>query len=113
MGEAAGAASFPLPSAAVAAVDAGRPVYFRHARTGKVYRLITESTDADAKGDAAAWSPENVAADGGERLTELEALRRAVTEADAELAAGLEPLTLESFWAGVGADFPELRRQAD
>ena len=61
----------------------------------------------------AALSPENVAADGGERLTELEALRRAVTEADAEFAAGLEPLTLESFWTGVEADFPELRRRAD
>ena len=102
-----GPATFPLPTEAAAALEAGRAVRFRDPDSGRVFDLSARPPAGRPRGP----SPENAAADGAE-LTELEALRRAVAEADAEIASGAEPLTLESFWAGMEAEFPELRRDA-
>ena len=98
-----GTVTFPLPADAAAAILVGQTVLFRHSRSGALYGL--------AEAPRSVASPENVAAD-GEELTELEALRRAVAAADAEIASGVEPLTVESFWAGMEAEFPELRKRS-
>ena len=115
-------AAFPLPADPAAALDAGRAVLFRHPRTGASFRLAPEPDPAagTAKGDAERdlapgeltyeqYAAAQLAADGGEKLTELEALRRAVASNQADRAAGIEPMTHEEANAWMEEEFPALK----
>ena len=112
---AADPAEFPLPAAAAALLSAGRAVVLTHAATGQRFRLAPAgAADPNEPGEPGdftreAYAAAQLAADGGERLTELEALRRAVAFNEAEAAAGRGPLTRAEADAELEAEFPQLK----
>ena len=114
-------ATFPLPAECGPAVDAavaGRAVVLTHAATGRRFRLTpvapagTDGHASDEMTDAemhAMYAAAQLYADGGEKLTEREALRRAIAFNESEAAAGRGPLTREEADAEMEAEFPELK----
>ena len=119
-------ATFPLPAECGPAVDAavaGRAVVLTHAATGRRFRLTPVAgagadgrTDDEMTGDEmtdaemhAMYAAAQLYADGGEKLTEREALRRAIAFNEAEEAAGRGPLTQAEADAEMEAEFPELK----
>ena len=117
-------AAFPLPDDLAAALDAGQPVLFRHPRSGLSFALSPDPVPAettDGVSDEPApgeltdedYAAAQLHADGGEKLTELDALRRAVASNEADLAAGIKPLTMAEADARMEAEFPALKAHRD
>ena len=99
-----------LPAGLLADAEAGRPVRFRHPRTGAELRFVPAPPPARSEEDRdilshEQWRQIQIEIDGGE-ITELEALRRAVAENMADEAAGIEPRPVEEFFAELGREFP-------
>ena len=101
-----------LPASLVADADAGRPVRFRHPRTGAELRFLPAPPTGNGEGSTEVpdevWRRIQIEVDGGE-ISELEALRRAVAENMADEAAGIEPQPIEEMWAEIEREFPRLR----
>ena len=100
-------ATFPLPPEAAAALELGRPVSFRDPGTGAELPLL-DLAGADRE---IVYTPEevreaNAAIDGGEYLTETEALRRAIASNDADPHP---PLSWEELNEAMECEFPVLR----
>ena len=90
---------FPLPRATVAALDAGRPIVFRHPRTGAAFRLAPGPTSSEA--ESGFYSPTQIAAMNGPRSL--------AEELAAETATEEELVSWDDFRAEMAAEFPALR----
>ena len=104
-----GPATSVLPASLLA--EAGRPVRFRHPRTGAELRFVPITPDEAGGNDSDEFLTYKerrriqIEVDGGE-ITELEALWRAIAFNESEAAAGRHGKTLGQFWADFDQEFP-------
>ena len=109
-----------LPDSLLADAEAGRPVRFRHPRTGAELRFVaapappSNSADAGEEDDILSyeqWRQIQIEIDGGE-ISEVEALRRALAYNEAEAAAGRGPQPVEEMFAELSREFPGIAAAA-